>query len=507
MSRRIRIAFNLAIALALAGALAASGTSWAGASARASSPAYRTGYHLGTEAYEYGLPLLDLERTFRTQTSTNVPDGEGDGPVNRFSNVRRFTVASNHTVVAPNRDTLYSIAWLDISHQPQVIHVPVIKHRFYVIPLYDAWTNNFYNVTSVPKEVPGAGQYDHTSGGNYAVVPAGWKGRLPRGVVRVVSPTDRAWVIGRTYVRDVSDLGAVRRIQDRYSITPLSRYGKRFAPTPPKHPNRHKHSFTIPGTQPGQDPLAFYLALDKMLKTFPPKPADAPLMAKFKAIGIGPGLDPRQAGLSPDELRGMRDAVTNGPATLHHFLVQKYVASAGSHNGYLVSPTGSYGTHYEGRALVDQIGLGALRSDVSIYPVAQTDDKLAPLTGATRYVVHIPAGGLPPVQAFWSLTLYDANGFFVSNRLHRYLLNKLSHLHHNPDGSIDLYIQSAEPANGQQAQNWLPSPTGQPFRMIWRLYGPGAATKGILSGSGYRLPPLQACDATGHAPDGTPCAG
>jgi hypothetical protein len=506
MTKRILTALQLAVALAVGGVLTAAGAGWAGARTHSATPAYERGYRLGTEAYEYGYPLLDMERTFRTQTSTNVPDGQGDGPVNQFSNERHFTGASNHTVVAPNRDTLYSIAWLDLSREPQVIHVPAIKHRFYVIPLYDAWTNNFYNITSVHRELPGAGQYDHSTGGNYVVVPAGWKGHLPRGVVRVVAPTSRVWIIGRTYVKDASDFKAVNRIQDGYRVTPLSLFGKSYRRARPEHPNRHRHSFTIPGTQPGQDPLSFYVALDKLLDTFPPKPADRPLMAKLKAIGVGPGLDPRHAGLSPQTLAGMRDAVKNGPTTIHDFLVKEYVASAGAHNGYLVSQTGSYGTHYEVRALVDQIGQGALRSDVSIYPVAQTDDKLATLTGSTRYVIHIPAGGLPPVQAFWSLTLYDTNGFFVPNPLKRYLLNDRSHLHHNADGSIDLYLQSTRPSSAQQVQNWLPTPAGQDFRLIWRLYGPGAATRGILSGSGYRLPPIQACGPTGHAPDGTACA-
>ena len=171
------------------GALALSALAGTAAAASADAQSdYDTGLALGTKAYQYGLPLLDFERLYETQTSVNVPDNRGNGPVNQFSHVRRLLDASDRNVVAPNSDTLYSIAWLDLRKGPQVVRVPAIKDRFYVIPFYDPYTNDFYNVTSNKKSQPGAGDYGRTNGGAYAVVPPGFKGKLPKGVKRVQAP-------------------------------------------------------------------------------------------------------------------------------------------------------------------------------------------------------------------------------------------------------------------------------------------------------------------------------
>ncbi len=501
MTRLFRITSTIAASLALLGAAGATT-----ASADATSD-YNTGYTLGHQAYEYGLPLLDTARVFKTTTSVNVSDGSGDGPVNQFNSFAKLVVPSpdQKTVVAPNEDTLYSIAWLDLSHQPQVIHVPVIKDRFYVIPLYTPYTENFYNITSDTTGPKGGGDYGVTRGGDYAVVPPGFHGRLPSGVKRIRSPYTRVWIIGRTLIRGKSDTKAVNKIQAGYTITPLSKFGTNYKPVSPKHPKRTLALATIPGTQPGQDPIAFYAALGRELTRFAPPAADGPLLHQLTAIGVGPGLDPaKDSSLSADTLRGMRDAVTKGPANLKTEVTQLYVQSALKHNGYLVLGTGTYGTDYQLRAIVDNIGLGALRADVAIYPLAQTDMTLQALSGAKAYVLHMPAGALPPVKGFWSLTMYDPNGFFVPNPLGRYVINDRSNLHHNADGSIDLYLQQAKPSNPAQLQNWLPAPAGN-FRVIWRLYDPGSAKEGILDGSGWQAPKIQPC-TNGSGPLGTACA-
>jgi hypothetical protein len=488
------------------GALALS--AFAGATASASADAqsdYDTGLALGTKAYQYGLPLLDMERLYKTQTSVNVPDGKGNGPVNRFSHLRRLAAASDRNVVAPNHDTLYSLAWLDVSKEPQVVTVPPVKDRFYVIPFYDVYTNNFFNVTSNGKSEPGAGDYGQTGGGAYAVVPPGFKGKLPKGVKKVQAPQTRVYIIGRTYIRGEADTKAVNKVQDGYTITPLSKFGTKVPPKAPKTVDKTVETATIPGTQPGQDPLALYTALGKELPRFPGPAADKPLLDQIKAIGVGPGRDPATAGLSPDTLRGMRDAVTKGQDTLQSELVKKFLAGFQTHNGYLIARTGSYGTDYLMRAIVDKIGLGAPRSDIAIYPIAQTDRTAAALNGSKRYVVHIPKGQLPPVGAFWSLTLYDSDGFFVQNSLRRYLLNDRSNLHVNGDGSIDLFVQSTKPTKPEQVQNWLPAPSGKNFRLFWRMYDAKNLNK-VLDGTGWQPPAILACDDTGKTPAGTACA-
>lgn len=471
-----------AIALVPAGAQADSSTD------------YQTGYTLGHEAYEYGRPLLDTERVFSTYTSINIPDDSGDGPVNHFNSFKRLTVATKtqRTVVAPNSDTLYSMAWLDLRHEPQVIHVPAIRGRFYCLEMLTPWTENFYNITSLSGP-SSSGTYSLTSGGNFAVVNRTFHGVLPHGVRRIVSPYSRVWIIGRTYIHNEADTPAVNAIQRQYTITPLSRWGTAYTAPVPSHPVTTLRYATIAGTQPGQDPLAYYTSLNRELARFGPMSGDGPLLKRLRTIGVGAGLNPAtDPRLSPQMLQGMRDAVAQGVANLKGELKSLYLSNALKHNGYLVVSTGTYGTDYQLRAEVDYAGLGAPLPYISVYPMAQTDNLLQPLSGTNKYVLHIPAGGLPPVQAFWSLTMYDANGDLVPNVLRRYVLNNRSSLHHNSDGSLDLYVQHTAPSDAAQLQNWLPAPAGN-FRLMWRLYGLGSAMPGVITGSGWRPPTVQNC--------------
>ena len=477
----------------------------AAASADATSD-YNTGLALGARAYQYGVPLLDTERIFESSTSATVCDPvTAHGPVNRFCSIRNLASAGERTVNGPNNDTLYSVAWLDLSKQPMVLHAPPLKHRFWEFELVDPWTNDFFNITSAHLKL-GAGQFNVTGGGNWAVVGPHFKGKLPHGVIRVNSPYDRVWVIGRTYLRSPQDLGNVHRIQDQYSITPLSKFGTDYKPPRPTKIISKSTPATIPGTQAGEDPLAFYTALGKEMLKFPPPAADRPLLSQLKKVGIGPGLSPAHARLSAGTLRGLRDAVTQGPSKVLSAALALYLKGFAKHNGYLVADLGGWGTNYALRAIGDKLGVGGQRASIATYPIALLDDTKAPLTGSKRYVIHIPKSSLPiPVKAFWSLTMYDTNSFFVPNPLNRYLINNRSHLHTNPDGSIDIYIQHNEPSNPAEARNWLPAP-GLGFRLAWRLYDLDHAVFGVLNGSGWQPPPVQPCDPSGHATDGTACA-
>jgi hypothetical protein len=248
--------------------------------------------------------------------------------------------------------------------------------------------------------------------------------------------------------------------------------------------------------------------LGQQMKQFPPPAADQPELDKLAAIGVGTGLDPAtDTSLSADTLRGMRDAVTQGPANIQTKLVARYIAQSSLHNGYLMGDLGRYGTDYEFRAITDKVGVGALRPKVAIYALAQTDRNLGPLSGDARYVLHLPADQLPvPAKAFWSMTLYDSQVFLFPNPFNRYLINDRTDLHYNADGSLDMYIQSAEPSDPKQAQNWVPSPPGQRFLVIWRLYETGKARSGILDGSGWQPPAIMPCDASGLASNGLACA-
>jgi hypothetical protein len=287
-----------------------------------------------------------------------------------------------------------------------------------------------------------------------------------------------------------ADIEAVNEIQDELTATPLSKYGKKgWKPRPPKGSDT---TVDDPGLPTG---VAFFDKLGELLKRYPPPPADQAELDKFAPIGVGPGLTPStNPNLSADTLQGMADAVTKGPASILGDLTQAYLAGFNDHNGYLVMPTGTYGTDYELRAMVTQVGLGALTPNEALYPLAQVDRTRSPLNGSKKYVLHIPADQFPPVDpktGFWSLTLYDSSGFFVPNPIERYLVNDRTDLAKNPDGSVDLYVQSTQPTDPVQAQNWLPSPAGAPFRMIWRLYQTRSdQIDGVLSGSGWDPPAI-----------------
>lgn len=445
------------------------------------SDVFEHGYELGLAAYRYGLPLVTTQKTFRHQTSVDVPNGRGFGPANRFNPVRSFTDPDDRSVVAPNLDTLYSIAWLDLSKEPRVIHVPRIKNRYFVIPLMSPYTENFSNIGSVRRTPPG----------DYAVVgPKHADVRLPKGVKKVRSPYDRVWIIERVYADNGSraDQRAVHRIQNAITTVPLSKYPDTdWKPRRPRNPDTTVDEPALPTG------MAFYDQLGRLLAKFPPPKADRPLLEQLAEIGVGPGKRPStDASLDPELVAGMEAAVADGPATVLADAQALYGQGFATYNGYLVTPTGRYGTDYRLRAVVTQVGLGALQPEQAIYPLALVDRTGAPLTGAKKYVIHIPAGDLPPVSrtGFWSLTMYDDDGFLVPNPVRRYVINDRSELHYNEDGSLDLFVQATQPADREQAQNWLPSPAGG-FRILWRLYATQATQiPGVLDGSGWKTPAI-----------------
>lgn len=464
---------------ALAATVAVAALTGPASPAHADRSAYDEGYRLGLEAYRYGLPLVTTDATFASQTSVDVSNGRGYGPVNRFNPVRRFITPDDRSVVAPNLDTLYSIAWLDLRREPQVIHVPKIRDRYFVIPLMSPYTENFANLGSV----------DRTPPGDYAVVgPDDADVRLPRHVRRIVSPYDRVWIIQRTYADNASakDQRRVNRIQDAITTVPLSRYPRRHVNAPaPRHPDTTADPVTLPSG------LAFYDRLGDLLAQFPPPAADRPVLDDLAAIGVGAGRHPSaNRRLDADTRAGMEAAIAAGQAGVLRDAQQIYGQGFGRYNGYLVTPTGSYGTDYRLRAVITQVGLGALLPEQAIYPLALLDRTGQPLTGARKYVVHVPAGGLPPVTStgFWSLTLYDNDGFVVPNPVDRYALNDRTDLQRNADGSLDLFVQATRPTDPAQARNWLPAPAGG-FRLIWRIYATRtSAIPGILDGTGWRAP-------------------
>ena len=507
-SRIRRLCAALAAGLVVLGIGATSALASYDASDPAQKAQYDAALSLATRGYEYGVPLLDMQKTFATSTSVNVANGRGGGPVNAFSNFAKLADAKDRTVVAPNADTLYSMAWLDLSGQPQVIHTARGTKRFHVLELLSPYEENFANIGAPDKALPD---------GDYLVTGPGFRGRVPKGLTRVRSPYDRVWIIGRTFISGRADLAATQKVMRTYRITPLDRWNAArpdgYVQPKPRTPDRTKNDAHIPGTAPGEDPATFFDALGDELVRFPPPAADRPILAQLRTLGIGPGLHPTTGGtLSDAQLQALRDAVTQGPGEVQGKFVARYFEGFDKYNGWAISTLGKYGTDYTFRAMIDKVGLGAPLPEVAMYPLALLDHDRSPLTGTKRYVAHFPAKyARPPVRFFWSMTLYDNDGFFVDNPIGRYLVNDRSGLKYNADGSLDVYIQPDAPANAVQRRNWLPSPqptaatTG--FRLIVRLYGLSqSAIKGVVAGSGWQGPTILPCGAGNVTAQGTACA-
>jgi len=461
----------LGLAVALTAMLAAC-TASGGAQPSAD---YREGYRLGLEAYTYGLPLMVTDATYRTMTSVNVSTG-AFGPLNRFNHVRGGNKAGNATVVAAGSSSLSSIAWLDLRSEPQVLHVPAVAGHHFVLALIDPYTENVANLGSAAGTAPG--DYVIAGPGQSAV-------RLPAGTRRLDVAYSRIWVIGSTQLKGPSDVAGVNKIQDTYTLTALTRYGAAHTPPAPSRPSTAVTTYRVPTG------LAFFDALGQQLADFPPPARDEAELQRLAEVGIGPGLTPStDPKLSKDTLRGLADAAAAAPAQIRTDTRELFASRAPRNNGYLLGGFGRYGTDYALRAAISQVGLGAFVPQQTIYAMAWSDHDGAPLTGSTPYVLHLQTA--PPAREGWSLTVYDLHGAMVANSLDRYAFNASSRLTRNPDGSIDIYLQSTEPTSPARARNWLPTPEGQGFEVLWRLYAPvQGRIGGILDGSGWQAPAIR----------------
>lgn len=437
---------------------------------------YTKGYEIGLEAYIYGLPLLETNTTFQTMTSINVSNG-AFGPVNQFNNVRSLNNPGSTVVVAPGANGLSSIAWLDLSKEPLVLHVPQMDDHFFVLGFIDPYTNNILNL----------GSANDTQPGDYVIAGPGQHNvSIPAGTQRIDVDYNRIWIIGSTQLKGNNDVANVNKIQDGYTLTPLSQYGTDYQPKNQTNSNTTVQNYQLPSG------LDFFDVLGQQLNQFPPPPIDQPELRKFAEVGIGPGMSPSDnLTLGNDTVRGLKDAIAAGPAQIKNDTQTLFLADFDKHNGYLLGGFGQYGTDYRKRAVVSQIGLGAFTSEQTIFAMSWADHNKTPLTGSTDYVLHMESA--PPANEGWSLTVYDLQGALIPNPINRSQISDTSQLAYNTDGSVDIYLQSKQPTDSAQASNWLPTASGQGFEMAWRLLAPEPADiQNILNGTGWQPPAITA---------------
>jgi hypothetical protein len=436
---------------------------------------YNKGYNIGLEAYTYALPLLTTNATFQTMTSVNVSEG-AYGPVNQFNNQRSLNNAGSGAVVATGATTLSSIAWLDLQNEPQVLHVPQVTDHYFVLALLDPYTENLTNL----------GTASNTAPGNYVIADPDQKNVTnPSGTQRIDVDYSRIWIIGSTQLKGPDDIANVNKIQDGYTLTPLSKFGTNYRPPVPSNPVTTVTESSVP------DGLQFFDELGQQLKLFPPQDKDKEELRKFAEVGIGPDMKPSQnSNLSSATLRGLNDAVAAGPGQIIKDTNQLSIAEFNKHDSYLLGGLGQYGTNYKLRAVISQIGLGAFTSGQAIYAMGWSDHNEKPLNGSTPYVLHLKS--MPPTNEGWSITVYNLKGGMIANSINRYALTDSSELTKNSDGSVDIYLQPNEPSDQSQQSNWLPTASGQGFEVIWRLFAPQPdKINSILDGSGWQPPAIQ----------------
>jgi hypothetical protein len=418
-------------------------------------------YEIGMEAYIYLYPLVTMDVT--RKVLTNVPPGvkPGLGPANAFSHMRTFPPADFREVVKPNFDTLYSSAWLDLSKEAMIVSAPATGGRYYLLPMIDMWSDVF--------AVPGK-RTSGTEEGHWAVVPPDWEGSLPAGVSRIQAQTSHVWIIGRTQTNGPGDYANVHKIQDGYRITPLSQWGGMPEPAPFK---------SDPTVDMATDPLnqvtnmsaaQFFTYGADLMSRQPPHVADWSQLERMKRIGLESGKAFDLAKMNP----AVRAGVERVPVETLKAIRAKYSRLAQVVNGWQMQTEdmGAWGNNYLKRAVIALTGLGANQPQDAIYPQSLTDAKGNPLMAGVSYVLHFDKPELPPVDALWSLTMYDADGFPVANSIKRYAVGDRDPLKYNADGSLDLYIQPESPGKDREA-NWLPSPKSGELNITMRLYAPG----------------------------------
>jgi hypothetical protein len=427
---------------------------------RAAEPVTPEAAHaIAVDAYTYLYPLVTMDLT--RKQSVNIEPGKefGKGPMNMFINIPAYPPADMKVVVRPNFDTLYSIAWLDLTKEPLVVSAPDTHGRYYLLPMLDMWSEVFAS--------PGW-RTTGTQAGNFLVTPPGWTGTVPEGFSQIKAPTPYVWIIGRTKTDGPADYAAVHEIQAGYKVTPLSQWGKTPQPVP----------VTIDPTVDMKTPPKvqvdtmsadkYFTYAAELMKLQPPHITDQPIIAQMKRIGIEPGKSFDFGKLDP----AVQSALMSAPEDAQQLMKWKVPTVARVANGWSMNTDtmGVYGNYYLKRAIVTQLGLGANLPEDAIYPLNLFDDTGKPLDGANKYTIHFDKGATPSVNAFWSITLYDGDGFQVANVLNRFAVSSWMPFKYNPDGSLDLYFQNESPGKDKEA-NWLPAPKGA-FNLCMRLYGP-----------------------------------
>jgi hypothetical protein len=460
---------------AIAGGMAETGP--VAAQTKAEWPSLLEAKDIAEEGFIYGLPLV-MNYAVMQEFAVDKNSGQFKAPFNEIDNQHRVATPEDTAVITPNSDTPYSTAWLDLRAEPMVVSVPMVeKDRYYSVQLIDGNTYNYGNIGS---------RATGTDAGDYLVVGPDWKGDKPAGIKKVfASTTPFALTLFRTQLFNLEDMPKVEKVQAGYRVQPLSAFAKQ--PAPPAAP---KIVF-LPATTAGIK-ANFFQYLDAALQFVPETPKDKAIRTKLASIGIGPGKSFEFKDLSLEHKAAILIALKQGDDKVDKFLSSGMKDINGWNVGAFFGDEAFYNGNWLMRAGAAKGGLYGNDAEEAMYPYTRTDGAGETLDGSRHnYTITFPAGELPPVNAFWSVTMYDGKSqFLIKNPINRYLLNSpmLSSMKKNPDGSLTLYIQKDRPGADKET-NWLPAPNDTIY-LVMRLYWPKATPPSILpAGGGTWKPP------------------
>jgi len=428
------------------------------APAQTTFPSVQETREIARDAYVFGVPMVSVYGTLYA-FSVDTSNPQYKGPFNSILNIARVFTPEDTAFVTPNSDTPYSFIGLDLRTEPMVISLPAIeKDRYFVFQMMDMFTFNFDYLGS---------RTTGNQGGNYLLAGPGWTGETPKGITKMLrAETSFVNVVGRTQMFNPADLEKVKAIQQNYTVQPLSAFLKQ--PAPPPAPPLSWVEPVAPASQ--HSSLDFFNVLAFALQfAEPPNPDEVALRERFARIGVVPGKTFDVAALSDETKAALLAGMVDGQK-----MIDQRRASLGGNSEDLFGTRAFLQNDYVRRAVGTQVGIGANSKEEALYPIYEKDAAGQPLDGTSgRYTLRFADGNFPPVNAFWSLTMYDRPGqLLVANPINRYLINSpmLPDLKKDADGGITIYIQNETPGP-DKAANWLPAPKG-PFMMAMRYYWP-----------------------------------
>ncbi len=432
---------------------------------------------IAEEGFIYGLPLV-MNYTIMQEFAVDTNSGQFKAPFNVINNVHRVATPADTAIITPNSDTPYSMCWLDLRAEPMVVSVPAVeKKRYYSVQLVDG---NTYNYGYIGNRTTGNGA------GDYLVVDSDWKGATPAGIKQVFSSTTPfSLCLFRTQLINAGDMTNVIAVQDGYKVQPLSAY--LHQPAPPAAP---KIDF-LPANTDGIK-SNFFEYLDAALQFVPARAEDRDIRTKLARIGVGAGKTFNFDDLDLEHKVEVGLGMKEGDDQVNEFLTSGFKNINGWNIGAFFGDEAFYNTNWLMRAGAAKGGIYGNDAAEAMYPYTRTDVKGEEIDASKHnYMMIFPAGQLPPVNAFWSVTMYDGKSqLLVENTLNRYLINSpmVPDMKTNADGSLTLYIQENSPGADKES-NWLPAPNDTVY-LVMRLYWPKTNAPSILPpGEGDWKPP------------------